>query len=89
MKRFSVYRYEISRYELGKEPYVPIPIELVRQLVDDDPCLYWYEDVDEYFRNRQKQRKNPAIKISFVFNYKRPPLHPDFDATFAEGTDKF
>ena len=83
MKRFS-----IARYELGEEEYVAMPKEIVQKLVDNDPCLYWEEDVDEYFRERQKQRKNPAIKISFVYNYKRPPQMPDIQATFMEGADK-
>lgn len=82
MKRFS-----ISRYKLGKDKYVPMPKELVQQVVDEDPCLYWYEDIDDYYRERQKQRKTPAIRVSFVFNYKPRPEMPAIHATFAEGTD--
>lgn len=81
-------RYSISRYELGKDKYVAMPKEIVQQLVDNDPSLFWYENVDDYYRERQKARKNPAIKISFVYNYQKPPEMPDIHATFMEGPDK-
>lgn len=82
MRRFS-----ISRYRLGEDDYVQMPKELLQAVVDNDPDLYWYEDVDEYYRERQKQRKTPAIRVSFVYNYERPPAVPDFNAVFLEGTD--
>lgn len=79
--------YTISRYRMGKEKYVAMPKELFQEIVDEDPSLYWYEDVDDYFRQRQTQRKTPAWRTSFVFNYVPRPGSPEFQATFADGTD--
>lgn len=80
MKRFN-----ITKYELGDE-MIPLDKELVDQVIDNDPELSWYEDVDDYYRNRQAQRENPAVRISFVFNYNPPPSNPDFHATYFENT---
>ncbi|MFK8056342.1 MAG: hypothetical protein AB8F78_09515 [Saprospiraceae bacterium] len=79
--------FTISRYRMGKEEYVEMPKGLVQEIVDEDPSLNWYEDVDDYFRQRQTQRKTPAWRICFVFNYVPRPGSPEFKATFAEGTD--
>ncbi len=50
--------------------------------IEQNPCLHWYEDMDEYYRNRQLKRKTPAIKKSFVFNYKGPENGPELHGTF-------
>ena len=77
----------IAKYiKKGKDSIVPIEYESFLSFVENDPCLYWYEEVDEDFLRRQLKRANPAIKKCAVYNYKKLPETSDFQATYIEGT---
>lgn len=68
-----------------KIKYKRIPKEEFEELIDSDPCLTWYEDIDENYRKRQVNRKVPAVKVSFVFNYRPEPVFPELHGTFISG----
>ena len=78
----------IAKYQKkGIDSIISIPLDEFRRIIEEDPCLYWYEEVDEYFRQRQEKREKPNYNLSFVYNYKRPPKDPDINGAFIIGTD--
>lgn len=66
----------------ANEEYTGITYDEFLDAIESNPCLYWYEDIDEYYRNRQLKRKFPAIKKSFVFNYRGQEKGPELHGTF-------
>jgi len=73
-------RAEISRI-VGLEQEGTSYKEYVR-MIELNPELNWYEELDEKYEERQIGRKNPAVKKYFIFNYLGSQLGPEFHGTF-------
>ncbi len=53
-------------------------------VVESDPCLHWYEDLDERHRRRKEERAS-EWKVSFVYKYEALPVGPELHGTYISG----